>query len=64
MDEVEKVVVLEDECGKEKFNLIKWILNDVDKIDLEIINNIRGMRSIKCKNTMKGCVNKIKNKCL
>lgn len=63
MDEAKKIIVLEAECGKEKFNLIKWILNNTDKNDLEIINNIQGIHSMKYKNMIKGCVNKIKNKC-
>ncbi|HBG7286097.1 hypothetical protein [Clostridioides difficile] len=62
MDE-ERIVILEKDCSREKFNIIKWILNDINKSDLEIINDIHDIHNIKYKNTIKSYINNIKNKC-
>ncbi|MBF4716059.1 hypothetical protein, partial [Clostridioides difficile] len=63
MDEVERVIILEEDCSREKFNIIKWILNDSNKSDLEIINDIQDIHNIKYKNTIKSYIKNIKNKC-
>ncbi|EQF24609.1 hypothetical protein QEW_2479 [Clostridioides difficile CD160] len=63
MDELERMVILEEDCSREKFNIIKWILNDSNKSDLEIINDIQDIHNIKYKNTIKSYINNIKNKC-
>lgn len=63
LNRVEKILISEESCGAEKFNVIKWILDNNNQNDLIIINAIQGIPSIKCKNIIKSFVDNIKNKC-